>query len=228
MSTSEKQPLADWKMITWVIIGALVIYLFTAVITGTRLRDIQQTVRTEIDAQHVSLVTFAKTATSNEADTETLEIIRDCSKSEREQFYELLGNLNNKLTATQLSELQVLFGRCGDYYAVRKSIMTARLEREIDVYKSLVDILNAVTRQDNAAAFQLAAWDELAVVEKSESDSYSELVTLQDKIITALLAGKAPDSAQVKEILEEVAQAQADLKDASVRSAEIRSGLLAS
>ena len=211
-----------------ILLGIAVVYFSSIVATSFRVSHIEDVTRSQIQKQFLLLSDIARITTDNNADEITNAIIKDCSGGERDRFYHLLSDLNNGLARQELLELDNLFGRCADYHAVRKSVMVIRMEREIAVYKDLIDILTAIDPSDDNEQYTLSTWSELVAAEREQSELYARLVNLQGQIIMALLAGRARDSDQITEILDEVTGVQESLNEARVRSLAIRKELLAS
>ena len=93
-----------------------------------------------ITKQEKTLVSLAEVTDRNGADSVVSGIIKDCEIDDRQKFDELLGNLKN-LNRTQLVEVDQLFDGCGGFYAETKALMTARLQREYEVYSDYVALL---------------------------------------------------------------------------------------
>jgi hypothetical protein len=89
-----------------------------------------------------------------------------------------------------------------------------------------VDQIETIQGEDTIDSYRVSAWEELATQELRQSEQFSQLVLLQDKIITTLLAGRAAESPEIKVVLDEVEQAKQILTVASVRAAEIRQELI--
>ncbi|MCA9360566.1 hypothetical protein KC730_01600, partial [Candidatus Kaiserbacteria bacterium] len=161
------------------------------------------------------------------ADAVTESIVKDCSINERLQFEELLGKLDSKLSQAQLVELERLFGRCGAFFSERKSVMVAKLVREVEILNNYVTQLNVILNDENDSdEFLLETWTELAIEEKKRSDQLAELVQLQDKIITALLNGKSVQSTEILGIMQTVKEVQENLTLSNIKATEARAKLI--
>ena len=218
--------LGPTKIILIAIIGAVIILTIPKLFENQRLSELEAETKVTISEQKTVLATIAETTARNGADSVTEKIIIDCPVSERSSFDTLLGNLNNGLTRTQLIELERLFGRCGSFFAERKSVMVARLAREIEVYETFVQQLGIITGDDVNKEFQIEQWNKLAQEEKKQSELFSQLVIKQDKIISTLLDGKSANSPEIIEILREVKEVQETLVVTNQQVSNVRQELV--
>lgn len=213
-----------------VFLGAFLLLLFAYVggslISRDRLADLQSELSVQVSEQRALLVTIAETTARNGADTATEKIITDCSVSERTEFDALLDKLNNNLSKTELATLERLFGRCGSFYAERKSVMVARLEREVEVYENFVNQLEKIDPRD-IEEYKVSEWKLLVEDEKIQSTEFSALVNYQDTIIKSLLEGKSSESGEILNVLKSVKESQQVLQDASTAASERRKTLIA-
>ncbi len=191
-----------------------------------RLHELQLETQVLIQEQKTLLTSIAEITSRNGADELTERIIKDCSVSERVRFDELLASLDRGLARAQLSELERLFGRCGSFYAERKAIMVSRMLREYEVLEILVTQLSNLTGNDASVDYHLAEWKELSDLEMKQSDLFSSLVTLQDKIISSLLSGNGASSEEIAKILQEVKTVQQTLAVTNSQAAAVRSQLM--
>lgn len=213
------------KNITALTLGVILIYVIVNALVNIRFKELELSARARIADQEKLLVTIAETTTRNGADKVTEAIVIDCSIEDRNQFDSLLDQLNKNLSKPQLVELERLFGRCGGFYSERKSVMVARLSREIEIFVNYVNQLSEISREDQSEKFKVSQWQSLATEEKTQSDEFFRLVNLQDRIIKTLLAGNAADSTQISDILNEVTQVQQNLADAKSKATTIRNEL---
>ncbi len=213
-----------------VFLGAFLLLLFAYVggslISRDRLADLQSELSVQVSEQRALLITIAETTARNGADTATEKIITDCSISERTEFDALLDKLNNNLSKTELATLERLFGRCGSFYAERKSVMVARLEREVEVYENFVNQLEKIDPRD-IEEYKVSEWKLLVEDEKIQSTEFSALVNYQDTIIKSLLEGKSSESGEILSVLKSVKESQQVLQDASTAASERRKTLIA-
>ncbi len=208
-----------------VILGASILLAFAYVgghlIAQERLEDLKNELLVQVSKQQALLTTIAETTARNGADDVTEKIVKDCSIDERTQFDSLLGRLDAGLPQTDLVTLERLFGRCGTFYAERKSVMVARFEREVEVYEHYVTQLSHISAAGNQD-FNVPLWKQLVEDEKKQSAEFTALVENQDKIISALLSGKSAASPEIKTILTEVKRIQQSLTDTSISAGEKR------
>lgn len=226
METTKKNSWMNSKNAIFLLVGVTVMYFIVTVLVNARFNELEQSTRLLIADQESLLVAIAETTARNGADAVTESIIKDCSVTERNEFDDLLGKLDSGLNYTQLSTLERLFGRCGPFYSERKSIMVARLSREIEVYKSYVDLLNAELNEDLTDAFKVPQWQALAAEEQKQSEMFTDLVSVQDEIISTLLAGKSPASPEMAEILRKAQETQETLIVANKQASKLRSELV--
>lgn len=212
-----------------VLLRASILFLFAYVggilIARERLADLRSELLLQISEQRTLLYTIAETTARNGADEVTERIVRDCSLDERTQFDELLGKLNQGLSQNNLVTLERLFGRCGSFYAERKSVMVSRLEREVEVYETYVKQLEQIGGVD-VADFNVQTWKELVAAEQKQSQEFNTLVAHQDNIISELLLGKSANSSEIKAILDQVKTVQQALAEANTAASETRQQLI--
>ena len=113
--------------------GIALVYFVVSAVVNERLADLQLETKVLISDQETLMVSVAEITARNGADAVTENIIRDCSPTERIRFDELLGSLDRGLYRAELVELERLFGRCGNFFAQRKSVMVSRLQREVEL-----------------------------------------------------------------------------------------------
>lgn len=215
-----------YKNLIIMCIGIVAAYVVIMAVVQEKLEDLQSQIKLQISEQETLLATIAETTARNGADTITESIVKDCNMVERTRFDELLGSLDRGLSVTELTELERLFGRCGSFFSERKSVMVARLSREIEVYDAYVSQLAMITSQDDIENYNVSMWQQLAREEQRQSEIFTELVGLQDKIITTLLSGKSVDSPEIIAVLNEVKQAQEALMVANKLATEARAALI--
>jgi len=225
-SDTQTNQKSNIKLVIAFLIGVGVVFLIVSFVVNQRLTELQLQTRLLISDQEILLVTIAETTARNGADEVTERIIRDCSNSERTQFDQLLSNLNKGLTKAQLVELERLFGRCGNFFSERKSVMVSRFEREIQIYETFVEQLNNLSGRDNFDEYQVPEWKQLAELETKQSRLFSELVTVQDTIISLLLNGNLPESDEIAEASQKASNIQETLAVTNAQASKIRSTLV--
>ncbi len=226
MKISSKTEWLNVKNILVLLLGVVAMYLIVTSLVNNRFNEIELDARVQIADQGAALATISEITARNGADSITESIVRDCTVIERGQFDNLLGQLNNNLSRPQLVELERLFGRCGSFYSERKSVMVARLAREIEVYEDYVNFLSIIVDQDLSTVFQVTVWQALSEEERKQGESFAKLVQLQDRIIANLLEGKNSNSPEIVEILKEVGEVQETLLASRKQATSIRAGLV--
>ncbi len=224
MKTFFKSQIFTFALI--IIVFVVSVFEMSKIVANERLEDLESSLTVTIVEQKSLLTTIAETTARNGADTVTESIVRDCSPDERASFDTLLSRLDAQLTPTELRELERLFGRCGSFYAERKSVMVARFLREIEIFTSFVAQLEKISKKESQD-YRVEVWQALGEQEKIQSDQFSKLVTIQDRIIKTLLSGKSANSPEVKAILEEAKAIQTELTIANKKAAELRTALTA-
>lgn len=164
--------------------------------------DLRLSLEKNVDRQLVLLSDLATITDRNGADEVVEQIIIDCPR--RPKFESLLGELG-RLSKSSLLEAQQLFESCGGFYAERKALMVARLNREFEVLKdnvSLLEVLDSSTKDQ----YNLSDWDTLINDEQKRSDLLTEQLDIQEKIITLLISGKTVSSQEIIDLVNEAGQ----------------------
>lgn len=212
-----------------VLLGAFVLLAFAYVggilIAKERVSSLRTVLMVQAADQRALLNTIAETTARNGADVVTEAIVKDCSVSERTAFDALLSRLDSGLGQSELVTLERLFGRCGSFYAERKSVMVARLDREVEIYKNYVQQLETIGGAD-IDSYNVPLWEELAKDEKRQSEVFSSLVSQQDQIISTLMSGRLATSEEVLKILAQVKTSQQELADSNASAAQKRAQLI--
>jgi len=190
--------------------GAIVggVLLGAYFINGYINRSIDQTLENttyaleaHIAEQELLLNTIADLTRQLGADEITEQIVVDCSPIERERFDTLLGQLSTNISQSDLRELDTLFYKCGSYYADRKSVMAARLIREVAVYKDYLALRDNIVGNTDKDTARADTWQQVATMELELADDFNRLVDLQGDIILTLLAGKSRTSPEIEATL---------------------------
>lgn len=158
----------------------------------------------KIAEQKLQLVQIADLTRQNGADAITERIIVDCGAPDRQRFDALLDALAGNITASELAELESLFYKCGSFFANRRAVMASRLVREVSIYQSYSSLRDTLVNKDALKIEQLEIWKQLADAELATAEYFSELVTLQGEIISALRSGKSRNSTELTDTLAEV------------------------
>ncbi|MCA9359798.1 hypothetical protein KC850_02040 [Candidatus Kaiserbacteria bacterium] len=226
MNTLNKTHWLSGKNLVVLLIGMLVMYFGVTTMVDKRFAEFETNTRSQITEQLVLVSAISEATSRNGADAVTESIVKDCSVSERIQFDDLLNNLNNNLNRTQLTELERLFGRCGSFYSERKSVMVARLTREVEILEGYVNQLSVILDKDISSEYSLEDWKKLSEEEKKQSELFANLVVLQDEIISTLLSGKNAQSPEIEEILQQVREVQETLLVANAQASALRTRLI--
>lgn len=178
-----------------------------------------------IAEQETTLTALAEVTDRNGADSVVNAIIKDCDTEDRQRFDKLLGTLG-ELPRTQLIEVDQLFNACGNFYAGTKSLMTARLQREYEVYAEYVALLDIVDSKADTVSYPVAQWSELVALEGKRSELSSKLVEIQKEIIQALLDGVSLQSDQMSQEVRKAQEVQDTLSYTGVKIDTLREGIL--
>lgn len=226
MTTDSPKQISTSKVLLLIILTGVAVYLFMTARINEKVEDLSSGLQVQIAEQNKTISAIAEVTARNGADAVTESIIKDCTPADRGRFDELLGSLDSGLNWNQLAELERLFGRCGSFFAERKSVMVSRLTREVEVYETYVSQLQTLTSESNVVEYNVAKWQELAEAEKKQSELFSKTVIQQDNIISALLDGKRVDSEEIVTILNEVRETQETLLVANKQASVLRSELI--
>lgn len=207
-------------------LGALSMYVLVTWFVAQKIAAFNAVVEAQISAQRTTLVALSVITARNGADATVEAIIQDCTGAERARFDTLLSALSKNLTRAELQELDRLFGRCADFFAARKSLTVSQFERELAVYRLLIAQRQQLTPMSDALNQELADWQALLDAEKKLSEGFSALVTLQDNIIQALLAGEAATSPTITDLLATVSQVQDTLSVTNTQARTLRGKLV--
>lgn len=198
------------RHITFIIVGLLLllwgISLYTDSVVAKKLDSTSLALETNIAKQELVLATIADLTKRNEADEITERIVVDCSPTERQRFETLLDKLSSSITRTELTELDSLFFVCGRYFADKKSVMAARLAREVSVYEEYISLRSRILSTDDELTERVALWQRVADDELTSAADFTRLVELQRDIIMALMAGKSRDSEEITNTLRNVTE----------------------
>ncbi len=161
-----------------------------------------------IEEQTKVMIELAEVTGRNGADEVVARVIADCSR--RDDYDKMLGNLDT-LSPKELITMQQLFESCGSFFPERKALMVSRLEREYEVLRDDVLMLNQLTGTTDTKT-QLESWKNLIELERKRSDGLTELTRIQRDIISALIRA-TPDSRKDIQKLVQDAQELSQLLD---------------
>jgi hypothetical protein len=174
-----------------------------------------------ITAQESILKNLASITGRNGADTIIESIVSDCSR--RTEYEALLMSLET-LSKKDLIASQNLFEVCGNFYAERKALMVAKLERELEVYTDYVALLSQF-REDPERMQKLEKWKELVSMEGTRSSLLNDQVLIQSQIITYLISGSSVLSKEVVALVQDAGEINDLLGVQDYRISELRLSL---
>ena len=155
------------------------------------------------------------------ADAIIENIVNGCARrSEYEGLLESLETLSKK----DLISAQNLFESCGTFYAERKALMVAKLERELEAYVDFVALLSQF-QNDVDINHQVLAWKDLVSLESTRSSLLSDQAHLQSKIITLLISGSLVSSKEVINLVRDAGEISELLSVHDHRIDELRASL---
>jgi hypothetical protein len=174
----------------------LVVIVVVIVIASSMVHRAKEEVRAytidRIDTQIEYISEMLITTDNNGADEVIENIVRDCPN--RNTYERLLGSLGS-LTNRDLLTVQQLFESCGYFYAERKALMVAKIEREYEVLSENVGLLKTfdTTNQE----YDLSGWKRLIDLEVTRSDMLKEQTEIQAGIISLLIEGRGVTDSEI-------------------------------
>lgn len=184
-------------------------------------RAIEERLQAELQETRATLTDLAVVTDRNGADALTERIIVDCPR--RAEFENLLNRLG---TATQkeLLSAQQLFESCGAFYAERKALMVAQLEREFAHYEETISLLREI---DDVATLEadLVKWKALIEAENTRSSFLTEQTDIQSEIITLLIEGNGTQT-RINELVRRAQSISESLSVTDAQIDEMRVGLM--
>lgn len=179
----------------------------------------------KIAEQEKTLATIAEVTSRDGADSVVANIIKDCDPTSRARFDLLLGKLS-QLKGNDLIETQQLFNTCGNFYAQRKAVMVARLQREYEVYKDFIEILSVADKKAITVTYPVADWGTLVDLETKRSQLSTKLVDVQGQIIQELLKKTPIASDKMQSLLSDGQETKGSLLYTSNQIDTLRQKLL--
>lgn len=172
--------------------AAAFVLLLAALYVQQSQRELSLMVQVRIAEQAQTLASISELTHQNRADELAESIIRNCSSESRTEYEDLLNRLST-LNAVELQELEQLFDACASFFAERKAIMVARLEREFEVYSEYIALLSTLKSPNIIIDDELENWRSLVELEKERSALMTEQVNVQSSIISALKTANIND-----------------------------------
>ncbi len=212
MKENKKCSLKASKIFFVAILFIATSYLISSLISQYKLKKLTTNLQVDLEEQQVKLQKFLQNIDSGQGSQMARLAIKDCSRSERDKFESLLGSLDDKLSASELVELDRLFGRCGNFLSSRDLITSADFSRETELYERLLDNLNTVYNfKGKNDTYNIDTWKQLAQLEMDRSKLGQDLTSQQDTIIRLLLNGEERNSSQIKTVLKEVDRIKSEI-----------------
>lgn len=205
---------------------ALLAFVIAILIVGsawyidTALENVETRLESNISASHAKLSELAIMTDRNAADVLTEQIITDCAR--RSEFENLLNTLGSA-SQRELLSAQNLFESCGSFYAERKALMVAQLERE---YQGLLSTMALVRelRDLTAEEDRLTQWGTLVELEQTRSNFLNEQTSIQSEIITLLIDDRA--QSRITELVRQAQNINESLKVTDAQIDKIRLTLI--
>ncbi len=179
------------------------------------------TLEAKLAEQEMALTTLADLIDRDAADAVVTSLVSDCSSSDRERFDYLLSNLQT-LRSAELKEVELLFARCGSFYAERRALMVSRLERELMQYRSYVELYEQLDGRASMITYPTETWESLVALEVTRAAYTNDLVRIQGEIIASLLGGATVTSDSVTNALKRANETKENLSLAGVQRDTLR------
>ena len=183
-------------------------------------------IENKIESERQKLVSMTEIIGKNQVDEVTESLVRDCSLDNRLKFDNLLSRLES-LNASELNEIQLLFDGCAGFFALQKSVMTSRMEREYQAYEDFVNLFVTHGGAKSKDAYKLGAWKELVELQKKRSQLATRLVAVQRNIILALQNGASTESEEIQPMLSKARNINEESFVVNQQAGELRSSLIA-
>ncbi len=188
-----KENLQKHALVSLILLGIALVFVGGTWFVHHNQRTMEAQVRTMLDEEQAYIATLANITDSNGADSLVQTIVSDCPRrSEYEGLLNSLATLNKR----DLLSVQTLGESCGNFYAERKALMVAKLEREFEQYTKLLTLLSTLTDHD-VNLYHEKEWEEIISLEKSRGTALRDQERLQSDIVTALISGASVQSTEV-------------------------------
>lgn len=195
-------------LVVLILISLYFIVRYTAVVQN---RNTVAALDTIIANQEKLVISLGDTTRVGGADSEIERLIVDCSATDRQRFDTLLDLLSGTIAKSELTELNTLFYRCGNFYAARKSALATKLKREVDIFSQYYDLRTILSNTNQSQVAKLDAWQKLAEAELKTAEFFNKLVVLQGTIISELTAGKSATAPSIVATLGEVSSVRGQM-----------------
>jgi hypothetical protein len=197
-----KNILEHKKQIVFVLVFLFVTLFVVSLYIKDQRSDLVLQAKLKIAEQETVLTNIAGLARTDSADPVVAAIVQDCELQNRARFDELLGKLST-LRGAELLEVENLFNACGDYFAQQKAMMSARFEREYEVYLDFIDMLKLIDPKADGITYDTDGWKILVDKEKKRSELMVKLVAIQGDIIQAMKKNVSISSEEMQLLLVE-------------------------
>lgn len=131
---------------------------------------------------------YATLLRENAATVEVSNIARDCASEQRAEYDNLLGNLGS-LTRPQLVSLNQVFSECAYFYPDQQAMMVLLFSREFEAFDEMLSTIEQASTLTDTRTNERLLWRKLVELETVRSELGLELVQVQKRIVSALLAG---------------------------------------
>lgn len=198
-----------------------VVFFTASYFSNEREKDMVAAISLQIVEQEKTLLSIAEITSRDGMDAIGESVIVDCKSSDRSKFDTYLSELDT-LSYTQLEETENLFDKCAHFYAQRKAMMVARMEREYEAYDDLVHLLSIVDDDISVASYNSKTWKQLVELEERRRDLYAEQVTIQKDIITALKEGISIKDNELQTLMVDAQNVKGELATIDKKAKELR------
>lgn len=207
-------------------VGAVLVYSSISLNNNRKTSELRLEVETSIEQSLTSLKTSATLVSNGGVSTAAERVMSDCTATERASFEGGLIKLDSGLSASELDKIDALFSRCAPVQAVRRSVMVAELEANINDLGRLIEqrkILGSFTSLDT----NYQEWRAYLASEKLVSKLSYDLVELQREIIQSLRNGTPINSTEADTLRARGQSIRSEINESSTQAQEILRRLMA-
>ncbi len=177
---------------------SLCVVILATVYIQLRTEKVSAALQSSLISQEKRLAELAILTKADSADSVLDSVIKDCSLENRVRFDAQLSRLAS-LSPQELKEIEPLFDACGSFFAEKKALMSLRLQREYEVFKDLMSIVETFEDIDSKYESVSTNWGLLTDLESERARLALTLVQIQKNIISELRKGTSvrADSVEV-------------------------------
>lgn len=198
-----------------------VVIVFAAWAVHATKADVRLLLTENIDAGVRRISELLVVTDNNGADEIIESIIVDCpNRNEYERKLGQLGSLNSR----DLVDAQQLFDSCGHFYAERKALMVAKIEREYEILQHAVDLMRAFDA--TSETYDLQPWRQIIDLEVRRSDMLKEQTEIQSGIISSLIEGRSVYDPEIRGYIERAHNLDESLSVLNKQIDELRVALI--